>query len=93
MGIFFNLSISIHLEIDRESEIANHEINRCLFILISYQQDDWYNELQMAEFAVNNNKSVFRKSLPFIALINLYLDMSLDIVNFWDSTTIERIHN
>ena len=39
-GISISLSISFHLKIDGQSEIANQEIEKHLYIFINYSQND-----------------------------------------------------
>ena len=57
LGISANLSTSFHPETDKQSEIANQEIDRHLYTFINYQQDDWSEKLPIAGFAANNNNS------------------------------------
>lgn len=46
----------------------------------------------MAEFAENNNDSIFTKLFPFFASRGLHPRMSLDVVDFSDKKTHERIN-
>ena len=46
----------------------------------------------MAEFAANNNESVSTKLSPFFASKGFRLQISFDIVEFSDTTTLEQIN-
>ena len=66
LGISANLSTSFHSETDRQSEIANQEMESHLRTFVNYQQDDWVAKLTMAEFAANNNNSSSTRLSPFL---------------------------
>lgn len=83
---------SYHLEIDGQSEIVNHEIEKHLQNFIHYQQDDWVDKLPIAKFAANNNKSISTKLTSFFVLKGLHLHISFDIIDFSESTTCKRIN-
>ena len=91
LGIKVNLSTTFHPETDRQSEIANQEMERHLRTFVNYQQDDWSDKLAMAEFAANNNESASTKLSPFFATKGLHPRMSFDIVELSDTSTRERI--
>ena len=67
LGIKVNLSNAFHPETDRQSKIANQEMERYLRTFVNYQQDDWSEKLAMAKFAANNNQSASTKLSPFFA--------------------------
>ena len=46
----------------------------------------------MAEFAANNNNSIFTKLSPFFALGGLHPRISFDVVDLSDTTTRKRIN-
>ena len=92
LGIFANLSMSFHLETDRQSEIANQEMEKHLRTFVNYQQDDWVDKLPMAEFAVNNNNFLSTRLSPFFASRGLHPRMSFDVVDLSDTTTCKRIN-
>ena len=46
----------------------------------------------MAEFAANNNDSASIRLSPFFSLRGLYLRMSFNVVDLFDTATRERIN-
>ncbi len=82
-----------HLETDRQSEIANQEMERHLCTFVYYQQDDWVDKLPIAEFATNNNVSLSTKLFLFFTSRGLHLCMSFDIIDLSDTTTCKQINN
>ena len=58
LQINVKLSTAFHPESDRQSEIANSEMERYLCTFVNYQQDDWTDWLPLCEFAANANESV-----------------------------------
>lgn len=84
-----NLSIIFHLGTDRQSEIANQDMERHFYIFVNYQQNDWSKKLVMVKYAINNNELAFTKLSLFSAIKALYPYLSFDIVDFSNTSTHE----
>ena len=91
LSIKINLSTTFYLKTDRQSEIANQEIERDFCTFINYHQDDWSKKLAMTKFAANNNKLASTKLFSFFATKNFYPCISFDIIDLSDISTRERI--
>ena len=65
LGIETKLSTAYHLEIDRQMERTNQELEQYLRMYINYRQNNWAEWLAMAEFAFNNKIHTATKSSPF----------------------------
>ncbi len=92
LDISANLSMFFHPETDRQSEIANQEMEKYLCIFVNYQQDNWVDKLPIAEFVVNNNVSSLTKLSPFFTSKCLHPCMIFDIINLSDTTIRKRIN-
>ena len=67
LGIKCKLSTAFHPETDGQTEQANQDIEKQLWIYCNYMQDDWVRLLPMAEFADNNAVSAGTSMTPFLA--------------------------
>src|SRR5258708_17538078 len=47
-------STSYQLQTNGQTECVNQEIEACLWVFMSHQQDDWADWLPLVEFAYNN---------------------------------------
>lgn len=61
------LSTSFHPQTDGQTERVNAILEQYLRGYISYQQDNWFDFLALAEFAYNNSISATTKITPFFA--------------------------
>lgn len=73
-----------YLETNKQREIGNQKIEKHLYIFLNYQKDDWADKLPIVKFATNHNNCTSIRFSPFFALKNLYLCISLDIIDFSD---------
>jgi hypothetical protein len=67
LSIKAHLSTAFHPQTDGQTERVNALLEQYLRGYISYQQDDWYDNLALAEFAYNDSISVTTKVTPFFA--------------------------
>ena len=79
LGIETKLSIAYHLEIDRQMERTNQELEQYLRMYVNYRQNNWAEWLAMAEFAFNNKIHTATKSSPFQINYRREPRMSFDI--------------
>lgn len=61
------LSTAFHPQTDGQTERVNAILEQYLRGYISYQQDNWFDFLALAEFAYNNSVSATTKVTPFFA--------------------------
>jgi len=54
LGIASNLTSGYHPQANRQTERANQEVEKYLWLYINYRQDNWAEHLPMAEFAINS---------------------------------------
>jgi len=67
LGIERRLSTAFHSQTDGQTERMNSTLEQYLRACVNYQQDDWNELLQMAEFAYNNGYQESIKDTPFFA--------------------------
>jgi len=67
LGIEMRLSTAFHLQMDRQTEQMNQELEQYLRFFVKHRQKDWPEWLASAEFAVNNKAHTATKVLPFMA--------------------------
>jgi hypothetical protein len=79
LGLQRRLSTAFHPQTDGQNERANQILEQYLRIYCSYQQDDWYNYLSLAEFAINNAHQSSLKCSPFFANYGYNSMFSIDI--------------
>ena len=79
LGIETKLSTAYHLEIDRQMERTNQELEQYLRMYVNYRQNNWAEWLAMAEFAFNNKIHTATKSSPFQINYRREPRMSFDI--------------
>jgi hypothetical protein len=60
-------STSFHPQTDGQTERTNQTLEAYLRISCSYNQDDWFDWLSLAEFAYNNSRQESTKMTPFYA--------------------------
>ena len=93
LGITAKLSTAYHPETDRQSEIANQEMERHLRSFTNYNQDNWANLLSMAEFAANSAPPATTRLSPSMATKGYEPKMSFDLADLSASSTRERLAN
>ena len=59
--------INYNPQTDRQAEQTNQTLEQYLWCFLSYQQDDWVDLLQFAEFAYNNSIQPSTRVTPFYA--------------------------
>ena len=67
LSVRAHLSTTFHPQTDGEIERVNAILEQYLRGYISYQQDNWFDYLSLAEFAYNNSISATTKVTPFFA--------------------------
>jgi transposase InsO family protein len=65
LGIKQNPSTAYHPQTDGQTERVNQEIEKYLRAFVSYQQDDWTEWLDLAEFAYNDCLHSTTQQTPF----------------------------
>jgi hypothetical protein len=65
-------STAFHPQTDGQTERMNQTLEAYLHIFCSYEQDDWFNLLPLAEFAYNNATQQSTKMSPFYANYGLH---------------------
>lgn len=60
-------STAYHPQTDGQTERVNQLLEAYLQNFVSYDQDDWYDLLPLAEFAYNNAEASATKLTPFFA--------------------------
>ena len=58
------LLTAFHLQMDRQTEWMNQELEQYLWFFVDYRQKDWPEWLASAEFVVNNKVHIAMKVLP-----------------------------
>jgi len=79
LGIEMRLSTVFYLQMDRQIEQINQELEQYLRFFVDHQQKDWLEWLALAEFVVNNKIYMTTKVLPFMANYGKELRMGEDI--------------
>jgi hypothetical protein len=67
MGVKQKLSTAFHPQTDGQTERMNQTLEQYLRIYCNYQQDDWTDHLDSAEFSYNNAKQPSIEHSPFYA--------------------------
>ena len=67
LGIESKLSIAFYPQTNRQMEKVNQELEQYLRMFIDHRQEQWPDQLGMAEFAYNNKAYSSTKVLPFKA--------------------------
>jgi len=67
LGIETKLSMAFYLQIDRQTERANQELEQYLRMFVDYYQKQWPDWLDTIEFAYNNKVNSSIKVLLFMA--------------------------
>src|SRR6267154_1533826 len=67
LGIKRRMSTAYHPQTDGQTERTNQVLEAYLRSFVSYDQDDWYQLLPLAEHAYNNSKTKAHKLTPFFA--------------------------
>ena len=93
LGIKAKLSTAWHPETDGQSEIANQEMERYFRTYVNHFQNDWVENLPIAEFSSNANTSATTKIASFLASRGYIPRMSFDPVDLTASSTRERLAN
>ncbi len=81
LKINVKLSTIFHSKTDDQSEIANQKMKRYLRSYCNYQQDDWFEWLFIAEFALNAVTSAFIELFVFMTNYEFESRMSFDSSN------------
>jgi len=64
-----------HPEGDGQTEQTNQTLEQYLWVYCNYQQDNWSEHLQLAEFAYNNSPSATTGVTPFFANKGYHLNV------------------
>jgi len=67
LGIEIKLSIAYHLQMNKQTERVNQELEQYLCMFIDHRQEQWPEWLEMAEFTYNNKIHLVIKVLSFRA--------------------------
>ena len=67
LGIKNKLSMAFHPQTDEQTERMNQELEQYLRMFINHRQEQWPEQLGIAEFAYNNKVHSSTKILPFKA--------------------------
>ena len=73
------LSTVFYLQMDRQTERMNQELEQYLWFFMEHRQKDWPEWLASAEFAVNNKIHTVTKALPFMVNYERELRIGGDI--------------
>ena len=73
------LSMAYHLQMDRQTERTNQELEQYLRIYVNHRQNNWSEWLTIAEFAFNNKMHIATKMSPFQANYRREPRMGFDI--------------
>ena len=79
LGIEMRLLTSFYLQMNRQIEWMNQELEQYSRFLTEYRQRDWPEWLVTAEFAVNNKVHIATKISPFMANYGRELRMGANI--------------
>lgn len=82
-----------HPKTDGQSKIANQEMERYLCSYVNQFQDDWVENLPMAELSSNANTLTTTKVLLFLVLHGYMLKMSFDLVDLTVLSTRKQLAN
>ncbi|MBW0579415.1 hypothetical protein O181_119130 [Austropuccinia psidii MF-1] len=66
--ILRDISTAFHPETDGQTERVNQILEQYLWMYVSYNQDDWYTWLPLAEFSYNNAEHSSTKQSPFFTI-------------------------
>ena len=59
--------MAYHPQTDGQTKRSNQVLERYLRNFVNYDQNDWYQMLQLAKYAYNNSKTSAHKPTPFVA--------------------------
>ena len=93
LGIKAKLSTAWHPETNKQSKIANQEMERYFRTYVNHFQDDWVENLPMAKYSSNANTSATTKIAPFLAFCGYIPCMSFDPVDLTALSTRKRLAN
>jgi hypothetical protein len=79
LGLQRRLSTAFHPQTDGQTERMNQILEQYLRIYCNYQQDDWFNYISLAEFAINNAHQSSLKCSPFYANYGYNPTFSIDL--------------
>ena len=65
LGIKTKLSTAYYLQIDRQIERVNQKLEQYLCMFINHRQEQWLEQLEIAEFTYNNKIYLIMKILSF----------------------------
>ncbi|MBW0510243.1 hypothetical protein O181_049958 [Austropuccinia psidii MF-1] len=68
LKISIDLSTAFNSETDGQKERVNQILEQCLWMYVSYHQDDWHTWLALAELAYNNAEHTSTKKSPFFTI-------------------------
>ena len=93
LGIKAKLLTAWHPETNGQSKIANQKMERYLCTYVNYFQNDWVENLLMAEFSSNANTSATTRVALFLASRGYIPRMSFDSVDLTALSTRKRLAN
>ena len=79
LGIETKLSMSYHLQTNRQIERMNQKLEQYLKFFIDYRQKNWLEWLALAEFAINNKTHLTTKVSLFIANYSREMRIEVDL--------------
>jgi hypothetical protein len=79
LGVKGKLSTSFHPQTDGQTERMNQTIEQYLRIYCNYQQDNWHDNLPLAEFAYNNAFQSSIRCSPFYANYGYHPRFTVDL--------------
>ena len=90
LGIWLALSIAWHLQIDRQIEHVNQELDQYLQIFVNKHQNNWYDLLLLAEFQHNNHVYTSTQQISF--LLNTSWNPQIDFRPRQWSSALETVN-
>ena len=78
-GVKIKFSSAHHPETNGQTKSANKIMKNYLCAYMNYTQDDWVDNLSMAEFAVNNYINASIERMPFFADYSFHLQIGIEL--------------
>ena len=82
LSIILKLFIAFHFETNEQIEIVNAIFKQYLRVYVSYNQNNWVNQLVTAEFVVNSHTSEFMKIFSFLIIKEYFFRSGLKSFEF-----------
>jgi hypothetical protein len=65
LGTKLLMSTSYHLQMDRQTECANHSVGQIFCTMVRHDQKDWINRVDLTKFTINASMSCVTQYVPF----------------------------